>query len=478
MIRPSFRDPAGCTWVGPDVVHRAAWEDSPGTLEAQEALDSLLRQFQAEGKWITAKPIDPSTLPAYLQGECPLPKRAWEHPRVFFPSYAHEWSPGMVHCAAGLTLELNQRLLIIGWELKDAAPSNILFEGANPVFVDHLSPTPRKPGQMGWVAYGQFVRTFLIPLILHRLNRLPLSWLYLARRDGLPPEDALTQLSMFNRLRPSIFGLITLPAILSRRWPTATSHGLQTWKSNDAPMGLTITKRLLRGLYKRLHSCTPPSPSATVWSEYDQTGESYSPEGLQAKEAFVIDSLDTCHPKTLLDLGSNTGRYSLIASRRGSRVVAVDSDVTCVDRLWKQASASRLDVQPLVVDLGRTSPSLGWENGEETAFLQRTQESFDMVIALAIVHHLMVRERIPIQSIVDQIARTTNRWALIEWVPPEDPMFIRLAGSNMSLYAKNQTAVFEESIERHFRMIRCFHHSSSKRIIYLVEKNEHTPIFH
>ena len=82
MVRPSFRDPAGCTWVGPDVVHRAAWEDSPGTPEAQAALETLLRQFQAEGKWIAAKPIDPSTLPAYLQGECPLPKRAWEHPRT------------------------------------------------------------------------------------------------------------------------------------------------------------------------------------------------------------------------------------------------------------------------------------------------------------------------------------------------------------------------------------------------------------
>jgi len=376
----------------------------------------------------------------------------------------------MFHCAAELTLDLNERLLQEDWELKDATPTNVLFEGPQPIFVDHLSPSRRGPGQLGWIAYGQFIRDFIIPLCLHRLNSLPLTWIHLARRDGVPPEDALPQLKLLDRIRPSVLGLITLPVLLARCEGQRLTGGLKAWQGGDESVGCTVTLSLIKGLRKRLERWAPPAAGATVWSQYDQAGESYTPAGLEAKEAFVQDALDTCRPRTVLDLGCNTGRYSRLAARAGARVVAVDGDPACVDRLWGQAHSEGLDILPMVMDLGRPSPALGWENGEEVSFLERTAGRFDMVFALALVHHLLVRERVPMKHIIAHFARQTTRWAIIEWVPPEDPQFLRLSGPNRRLYEALTAEVFEASLVEDFRLERRLGITGGARVLYLLER--------
>lgn len=474
MIRASFRDPQGRIWIGPDSVFRAAWDEpeahGPDGGPAKDRLDSLLHAFQSECLWIPTVPVDPALIRPFLAPSAPLPRRAWQHPRVFFPSYAHEWSPVMLYRAAELTLELNVRLLEAGWELKDATPTNILFEGPRPLFVDHLSPSKRQPGQMGWTAYGQFIRTFLIPLCLHRLKGLPLAWIHLAQRDGVSPEDARFQLDLIDRLRPSVLGLITLPALLSRRQGPSPSEGLRVWKNGDETIGRTITARLLKGLRKRLDRWAPATAAATQWSHYDQAGESYSPEGLQAKEAFIKQALELHQPKAVLDLGCNTGRYSKLAARSGARVVAVDGDPVCIDQLWHQAQAESLDILPLVMDLGRPSPALGWENGEEVPFLERTAGRFDMVFALALIHHLLVRERIPLDRVLSHLAERTTHQAIIEWVPPEDPQFQRLAGPNSHLYQHLSWEAFETSLAGIFRLEARIELPGGQRILCLLTK--------
>ena len=475
VVRTSFRDPLGSTWVGSDTVYRATWTAPVVQADATDRDALLLRPLQDEGLLISAQPMDPARFPPYLEGSCPLPRQAWEHPRVFFPTYAHEWSPAMLYRAAELTLDLNERLLEGGWELKDATPSNVLFDGPSPIFVDYLSPAPRQPGQMGWTAYGQFIRTFLIPLCLHRHNGLPLAWLHLARRDGLSPEEASLQLGLFDRLRPSVFGLITLPAYLSTRQEAGPASALRIWKGGDESMGRAITARLLKGLRKRLARWTPPTPDSTLWSQYDQAGESYTAEGLQAKETFIQEALDACRPKAVLDLGCNTGRYSRLAARAGARVVAVDGDSACVDRLWYVAKSETLDIQPLVMDLGRPSPALGWENGEEAPFLERTEGRLDMVFALALIHHLLVRERVPLDRVIGHLAAQTTRWAIVEWVPPGDPQFKRLAGPNLGLYAPLDQDFLEFSISRHFLVKRKLVLPGGDRVIYLLERIILTP---
>src|SRR5438477_6978169 len=97
-----------------------------------------------------------------------VPTVFFEHERIWFPSYPYEWPPEMLWAAAELTLELARASLADGYGLKDATPYNVLFRGTEPVFIDVSSFRPRAAGDPMWRPYGQFVRTFLLPLLVNQ----------------------------------------------------------------------------------------------------------------------------------------------------------------------------------------------------------------------------------------------------------------------------------------------------------------------
>ncbi len=61
---------------------------------------------------------------------------------------------------------------------------------------------------------------------------------------------------------------------------------------------------------------------------------------------------------------------------------------------------AHLDVLPLVVDLTRPTPAVGWRNQECASFLDRARGGFDLVLMLAVVHHMLVTERIPLEDLL------------------------------------------------------------------------------
>lgn len=470
----SFRDPEGALYQVGERIFRRVNARAP-VLAQEGPLVDCLKGLQNTGHWIQAYPAPPDALQALesagLLDSVGEDDQILEHPRVFFPSYPHEWCPSMLAAAGEHTLAMAKALLRVGFELKDGTPTNVLFEGHRPVFVGHLSPVLRKAGQMGWTAYGQFVRTFIIPLILHKMKGLPISWMYLARRDGIAPEDATKQLTLVDSLRPSVFGLVTLPALLSRRQRTDyPSNGIKISKSGDETLGHAVTAHILNGLSRRVQHWNPTTPNLTFWSSYDELGASYTQEGLDEKERFVRHALEVCRPRTVMDLGCNTGRYSRLAAKSGARVLAVDGDTACVERTWMNSIQENLDILPLVIDLGRPSPALGWENKEESSFLARVAGRFEMIFALALVHHLLVRERLCLVQLVSHLARQTTRHAVIEWVPPEDPQFQKLAGPNINLYTYLDRGTFENALSGSFRILAQSLIPGGGRSIYLLEK--------
>jgi hypothetical protein len=155
------------------------------------------------------------------------------HPRIGVPSYPWEWTPSQWLAAAELTLRLCEETLDEDWILKDATPLNILFVGARPVLVDVLSFEQRKLGVGIWLAYGQYVRTFLLPLLMNKLQGWPLI-LSLFQRDGFEPSKLLTALSWRRRLMPTTFWPVTLPAMLERRKGIEKTGQAQRLLSEDA----------------------------------------------------------------------------------------------------------------------------------------------------------------------------------------------------------------------------------------------------
>jgi SAM-dependent methyltransferase len=426
----TFRDPAGSLSItGEEVIRqvRPAYADS-----AREFLASKMRhKWEAAGDMVATEVITDTADGLTLR-----------HPRLWFATYPWEWTLGQWRAAAELTLNLQQDALAAGWILKDATPLNILFNGTKPQLVDVLSFERRDPKSPLWLAYAQFVRTFLLPLIAHRWLDWPLSATS-SRRDGFEPHEIFHALPRLRRYRPELLWPVTLPVMLEKKSdnPEATRKARQTQR--DPEIATLVLKKSAAGLLKQVRRAAPP-PEKSAWSQYEMTAQHYTAAEIEQKRTFVDDALRAAQPQSVLDIGANTGTYSLLAAKYGARVLALEGDASAAERIWQRALETHADVLPVIANLAWPTPGYGWENAETHALLERMANKFDFVLMLAVVHHLLLHEQIPLPNIARLIARLCRHTLLLEWVPVSDPMFQKLLRGREHIYG----ALTEQDWER------------------------------
>lgn len=391
-----------------------------------------------------------------------------EHDRIPFPSYPYEWPAEMLYAAGELTLQVAEEALAEGMGLKDATPYNVLFRGPEPVFVDVLSLEKRDPADPVWLAQGQFDRTFLYPLLAHKHFGIPMAQLLGSRRDGLQTSDIYGYLSFWQRLHPDFIGTVTLPQWLDGRNGSQDSALYRPKRLNNREQAEFIVRRTVGRCHKRLLRASPLARRSS-WTGYMET-HSYAAGQFESKQRFVGEAMAQCRPSRVLDVGCNTGHFSEMAARSGAQVVAIDSDPAVVGATWRRARSERLNILPLVVDLAWPAPARGWRNRECPSFLDRATGHFDMVVMLAVLHHLLVTERIPLEEIVETAASLTRRWLLIEFVGREDGMFQRLTRGRDHLFQDFTEERFEAVCRRHFTEAKRCDIPQSRRSLYLLGK--------
>jgi SAM-dependent methyltransferase len=398
----------------------------------------------------------------------------WEHERIAFPSFPYEWPPEMLEAAAWLTLDLAEAALDEGFGLKDATPYNILFRDAQAVFVDVLSFERRDPLDATWLAYGQFVRTFLLPLAAHRYFGVPVHQVLTGQRDGIEPEMLYQWAGWLRRLTPPLLGLVSLP-----RWMAGSQA--QSYKIRPAgspEQARFVLHGLLRSCRRQLKALAPQEHKESTWSGYLDHKSLYSASQLEEKDRFVNEALDLAMNRgagparstRVLDVGANEGRFSLLAARRGAEVVAIDSDPAVTGSIWRRADRENLNVLPLVVDFTRPTPATGWRNRECASFLDRAAGTFDLVMMLAVVHHVLVTERIPLEDVLALADELSREYVLIEFVAPADPMFQRIVRGRDELYAHFSPAWFEAAALSRFELVRSAKIDGLHRWLYLFRR--------
>jgi SAM-dependent methyltransferase len=380
---------------------------------------------------------------------------AIEHARIHFPSFPYEWAPEMLYKAGSLTLEMAEKLLKDDLGLKDATPYNILFKATKPVFVDLLSFEKRNAKNPIWLPYSQFVKNFLLPLLANKQLKMPLSQIFTTKRDGLEVDDLYQMAKGLNRIKPAFLSLVTIPTLLSK-WISRSKNESAIYEQKllkQPEQARFILNMTLNRLKKRLKSLAPSKNLDSQWGHYMTLEKSYSDQQFQNKCALVDSLIAQTKAKDVLDVGCNTGSFSIIAAKQGCRVVSIDFDPVVIGRLFQKADEQNLDILPLVIDFGRPSPGIGWQNREHSSFLDRAKGHFDLVLMLAVIHHLLVQERIPMNEIAFLLAEMTKKHLIIEYVSPEDPMFRRIARGRDSLYTHLTQDFFEKVFGRYFNIL-------------------------
>ena len=475
-ITASFRDPAGSLFRYGSRVLRVV--NSIGVADLEAFLKSKVGQQQ-----MLAGSVVPTTVLNAVECAALLAdpsvrelfdsrggKMIVEHDRVDFPSFPYEWTAEMLHAAGMLTLDLAQSLLAEGLGLKDGTPYNILFRGPEPVFIDVLSFERREPGDSTWLPYAQFVRTFLLPLLANQSYGLGLDQILTTRRDGLEPEEVYRWSKLSQRLRPPFFSLVSMPTWLGRKHKQDDHSIYQKKLLSDPEKARYILDSVLNGLRNALNRLKPAQGKNSVWSDYMTTNNNYTADHFDAKQRFVGEALNEFPSRSVLDVGCNTGTFSALAARSGAKVVSVDYDPVVLGDVWRNARKQKLDILPLAVNITRPSPGTGWRNEECSSFLSRAHGKFNAVLMLAVIHHMLVTERVPLADILALAAELTTNILVIEYVAPDDSMFQRLTRGREELHKDLTVELFESLCLRHFDIVRVQHVESTTRRLYLLKK--------
>jgi SAM-dependent methyltransferase len=282
-----------------------------------------------------------------------------------------------------------------------------------------------------------------------------LSWpleMSLFKRDGYEPVELYKALSWSQRFSPAAFWPVTLPARLDMKG--GEMKAVKPAPRHKSPeLALHLLKRTLASLRKRTRRAMPEY-TGSEWSNYTTTLTHYTAQESQQKLEWVRNVLEDLKPARVLDIGANTGVFSALAAEHGAQVVALERDAAAAESLFRMTRNSRLSIQTIHADLARPTPAAGWDNRETSTLLHRLEAQSEMVLMLAVIHHLILMEQIPIDAILDLAYRLTWRYLVLEWVPVTDPMFQSLMRGRDVLYGSLTEDDLLKACENRFHILR------------------------
>jgi len=453
QLSASFRDPSGFLFSRGGVLYRQInhkYEQEYTRLMESGLYDKLVKAG------LLVQHAESEEAPA----ESDLAYKIIQPERVPFISYPYEWSFGQLKDAALATLSIQRRALKVGMSLKDASAYNIQFVRGKAMLIDTLSFEYYKEGQP-WVAYRQFCQHFLAPLALMALKDIRLNQLLRVYIDGVPLDlasELLPSKTKFN------FGLLTnihLHAGAQKKYSGAEV------KSRPAT---TFGKQAMIGLIEGLDSAVRKldwKPGGTEWGNYyDITN--YSDAAFEHKKQLVGEWVVRMKPKLVCDLGANNGVFSRVAGEDGAYVISSDIDPAAVEQNYRQMKSEKNEnLLPLLLDLTNPSPSIGWANEERDSFAGRGPA--DMVLALALIHHLAISNNVPLPQVADFFAHM-GKYLVIEFVPKSDSQVQKLLVSREDIFPNYTREGFETAFRQRFKICEAVNVRESERVLYLMER--------
>jgi hypothetical protein len=117
------------------------------------------------------------------------------------------------------------------------------------------------------------------------------------------------------------------------------------------------------------------------------------------------------------------------------------------------------------MDLTNPSPALGWAHRERASLAERGPA--DLVMALALVHHLAISNNVPLPAVAE-FFRRLGKALVIEFVPKQDPQVQRLLTNREDVFDHYHQAGFEAAFDRHFVRRASQPIGTDGRVLYLM----------
>ena len=340
-----------------------------------------------------------------------------EHKRIEFWNYPYEWSFTMLRDAALVVLDTNKVANKYGYELFDVHGNNMVFDMCKPVYIDFGSFFKVDPRNgKGWSGYLHFYNSFYMPLYLYKKGYYDLSQTIMLFHGYYSTKD----LFLLRYRNARLFGTKVSDLIYkwffnSRRLANAryfkveekfsdhkhASYIFKFKKFYQNKFSLNKAFRLMNGLKK--------SGFDSYWKNYH---DEITP-GKNARFLRLAELIDTklTDAKTMIELASNQGKFAnfVLENTHIEQMIATDYDKNALDHIYRNNKGSK-KVLPLLYDFVRP-------NGRRIDTNIEERIKADVVMALAVTHHLVLTQDIPLQHTFKVMERLTNKYVIVEFMP-------------------------------------------------------------
>jgi SAM-dependent methyltransferase len=204
----------------------------------------------------------------------------------------------------------------------------------------------------------------------------------------------------------------------------------------------------------------------TEWTDYSSVDslDNLEKNEFTNKGKLVLELIDKVKPKSVIDLGSNKGIYSELVARNGVQVVATDIDEASITQLYFRAKKQGLNILPLRLDITRPTPAHGpWNLFSEA----KNRLKCEFALALAITHHLVLRQRLSFDTVSTYLSSFAEKWLLVEFVEAEDIHVSRWQPKPEAWYTLEN---FKVSLGKNFKEITVFKSYVDHRYLLFCKK--------
>lgn len=331
-----------------------------------------------------------------------------EHECVKTVSYFSEWTFDMIKDAGLFIIELERYLRKHGWRLKDCHPYNILFsDKGNCLYVDIGSIVPLDGKNRSFIMEFDAFYTYPVGLYSH----YPELMSKIIRRNHSWSVDELIIIKqgvnskLYNKL-----------SIIKMKYLYKFANKFRCINDVLLMCNKFFLKRAKINNMGR-------------WSEY-QSVESLkfvlecAEEGNGLEIQFsrykeVVETLKSLQHKTVLEFGANLGLFATVACKycpNITKYIATDYDDVAINELYKFVRDHKKDhrwlskIQTMVIDFTGEYAHRDWE-----PISNRIRS--DVVICMAVTHHLILSQGINIDEIFKYFKLVSNRYLIVEFMP-------------------------------------------------------------
>ncbi|MBA7697384.1 hypothetical protein ES703_106049 [subsurface metagenome] len=170
------------------------------------------------------------------------------------------------------------------------------------------------------------------------------------------------------------------------------------------------------------------------------------------------------NPETALDIGANTGWFSLMLAHNGASVISFDRDEESINQLYTYIHSENVDILPLIMDIRQPTPTYELNIGTIPAATNRFK--CELVMALGIIHHMVHNQGVSLEHLVNMLSAFTWKYLLIEFAPSND------AWADLPSFSEENWSiqVLQKAFSRYFNFEGCWDSYPEGRKLLLFNK--------